>query len=83
MKREKHTWKAKVTQNSCRDAIPLQRVLQSKPRIGKLKKKEKGIDKKGVNGRLKKNFFDAEAELSGSEDEFSEDEDEKGLDRLD
>ena len=37
------------------------------------------FDKKG---RLRKDFLEAEAELSGSEDELSEDEDEKGLDRL-
>ena len=34
-----------------------------------------------AKGRLKKAFFDAEAELSGSEEELSDDEDEKGLDR--
>merc|ERR1711872_44790 len=33
-------------------------------------------------GRLRKDFLENEAELSGSDDEFSEDEDEHGLDRL-
>jgi len=37
------------------------------------------FDKKG---RLRKDFFEAEAELSGSEEELSDDEDEKDLDRL-
>ena len=36
------------------------------------------FDKKG---RLRKDFFENEAELSGSDEEVSEDEDERGLDR--
>ena len=34
-------------------------------------------------GKLRKDFFEAEAELSGgSDEEFSEDEDERGMDKL-
>ena len=36
------------------------------------------FDKKG---RLRKDFFEAEAELSGSDEEVSDDEDERGMDR--
>ena len=46
---------------------------------------EKPVKSKGMfdkKGRLRKDFLENEAELSGSEDELSEDEDEKGLDRL-
>ena len=45
----------------------------------KVSKARNMFDKKG---RLRKDFFEAEAELSGSEEEFSDDEDERDLDRF-